>query len=917
MHLHVHFGEVDSCIIGRMALILTHEKSDFDAVASLLGAKKLYPSATALLPRHINRNVNQFLNLHWDALPFLRPDDWRRRTVDTVILVDTQSLSNIRGLAAHPKVHVIDHHLDYKPKPGWTYDIDAVGATATLLVERIDARGVVLSPEEATLMLLGIYEDTGGLTYDTTTARDVRAAARLLEQGAQLAVARKFLNVPLSDSQQQLYERLLSNIEWISIEGLEIALAWADAPPGFDDEISSVAHRLRETLTPAGLFVLVRLGDGVQLVARSAVDEIDAGLVARYLGGGGHSRAAAAMIVGGVITDVQNKIRNILPQVVRPTLRVSSLMSHGVQTVPATTSIAEVAALMQKHGHEGYPVVDENNGRIVGLITRRSVDRAVGHDMSAQPVSRFMRAGAIFVYASDSINRVQELMAAEGWGQIPVIPEEGEEAPEDRRPIGIVTRTDLLSALFKLQPEFQETDLRDRLARSFSSQLWAMVRAAGETAAELHMPIYFVGGLVRDLLLNKRPGDIDFVVEGDAIELVTALRKKFGGEIHAHDRFGTAKWFLDSADYDGMISVFGDDKVVSVDEPARDMTAPLIPAPPQVDFVTARKEFYKRPTALPDVEPGSIKLDLHRRDFTINTLAIRLDGGYLGQLLDFYGGRRDLRRGIIRVLHSLSFIDDPTRILRAIRLEQRLGFNIEANTVELIDAALPLLDRVSGERIRNEIELSLNEANPIRVMQRLDELGVMARLHPRLSWRSETAAVFHRIPIFAHDRVWGEIYRSSPAVFFYFAAWLAPFERPIPEMVAARLRARKATVDDLLGMDELRTRIRALPLDTPPSRVVKLLSAYAPRSLLSVRLLDLDPQSNEWLDRYVTEWRFVKPGITGDDIRQTGLPPGPAYTRILERLLMARLDDETVDEAGERALFDSLVEAEIQSPRAV
>jgi tRNA nucleotidyltransferase (CCA-adding enzyme) len=132
--------------------------------------------------------------------PFVRAEDWRRRPIDEVILVDTQTLSNVRGLSARPSVHVIDHHMGQPPKPGWTYEVEPVGATSTLLVERLQERGLVLSPEEATLLLLGIYEDTGGLTYDTTTVRDVRAAARLLEQGAQLNVARRFLNVALSDA---------------------------------------------------------------------------------------------------------------------------------------------------------------------------------------------------------------------------------------------------------------------------------------------------------------------------------------------------------------------------------------------------------------------------------------------------------------------------------------------------------------------------------------------------------------------------------------------------------------------------------------------------------------------------------------------------------------------------------------------
>src|SRR5690606_37682656 len=277
----------------------------------------------------------------------------------------------------------------------------------------------------------------------------------------------------------------------------------------------------------------------------------------------------------------------------------------------------------------------------------------------------------------------------EDWGQIPVV----EPATADREPngqagdrlLGIVTRTDLLRLLGRPIEETAPANRRALLASGLSPAVWALVQHTGEVAAQMGMPIYFVGGLVRDLLLELPAVDIDIVVEGDAIALAQELRRRFGGRVRSHARFGTAKWLLSRN--------------------ARRRLAPdaaLAEAPATIDFVTARTEFYERPSALPEVERGSIKLDLHRRDFTINTLAIRLDGAYLGQLLDFYGGMRDLERGLIRALHSLSFIDDPTRILRAVRLEQRLGFQIEPRTRELIADALPMLDRVTGDRIRHE-----------------------------------------------------------------------------------------------------------------------------------------------------------------------------------------------------------------------
>ena len=187
-----------------------------------------------------------------------------------------------------------------------------------------------------------------------------------------------------------------------------------------------------------------------------------------------------------------------------------------------------------------------------------------------------------------------------------------------------------------------------------------MINAISRAADALNNPIYFVGGLVRDLLLGRDSADIDIVAEGDAIALVRALVDQFGGDLRTHKRFGTAKWLLSAEVWQQVL----DGTDVAELSPQTEL--------PSIDFVTARTEFYAEPTVLPTVQQGSIKLDLHRRDFSINTLAIRLDGAHLGELLDFYGGRRDLDNGIIRVLHSLSFIDDPTRILRAVRFEQRL-----------------------------------------------------------------------------------------------------------------------------------------------------------------------------------------------------------------------------------------------------
>lgn len=888
-----------------MQLILTHENADFDAIASQLAAGKLYPDGMPLLPRRINRNVQQFLTLYWDVLPFTRPEDWKRRRVDQVLLVDTHSMSSVRGMVRTPQVHVIDHHKTQTEHENWTYDLGDVGATTTLLVEKLQATGLSLLPEEATLLLLGIYEDTGSLTYDTTTPQDVRAAGWLLEQGAQLAVVRQFLNIPLTPAQWQLYEQLQTAVSWIEIAGQSLVVTAVTAPDDFDDEISSVVHRLREALAPVALFVLVQLGQDVQLVARSTHDSVNVAVIAKELGGGGHPRAAAAIIIGQQLEDVKARLLDLLPQAVQPIAIVAEIMSYGVKTLEPTVTVAEAERLMQRFGYEGYPVYDESAGHLVGLLTRRSVDRAVSHQLQQYPISRVMKAGSVTVWPSDSIERVQQLMLDEGWGQIPVVADSNELT----RPIGIVTRTDVLNFLFKPSPETTETNLRPQLTKSLPPAMWGMVLAVSETAADLQMPLYFVGGLVRDLLLGKTAVDLDMVVEGDAIKLVRQLQKTYGGEVHTHRRFGTAKWFVTQAIWTAVAEEAGVQGSGGAGENnlSPHLPSPSAPLPETIDFVTARSEFYTEPSALPEVTRGSIKLDLHRRDFTINTLAVRLDGAHLGELLDFYGGQRDLEQGVIRVLHSLSFVDDPTRMLRAVRLEQRLGFRIESRTAELMASALPMLDRVTGDRIRHEIELALRESAPAAVMARLAETDIMAQIHPALHWSEEMAAAFDQVDQELEREVWQKERPFRWRTFLYFTQWLAPLTPDEQEAVMARLRVRKATREDVVALARCLEAVANLPAEPRPSQVEKALRPYHPRVLLAARIALDDAPGAACVERYYVEWRGVKTAVTGDTLRQMDLRPGPQYAVILDQLLAARLDGLISSEAEEQALLEQIL----------
>ncbi|HEX9922941.1 MAG TPA: CBS domain-containing protein, partial [Anaerolineae bacterium] len=708
----------------------------------------------------------------------------------------------------------------------------------------------------ATLLLLGIYEDCGSLTYGNTTPRDARAAAWLLERGAHLDILRNFLNYPLTPAQQELYNAVVTQIESHTVHGNQIiisAVRTAERVP----EISSIAHRLRELYDSDGLFLLVELAEDddsfVQLVARSTTDAIHVGHIAEQFGGGGHPRAAAAHITNTSLADARNQLLSLLEALARPAATVRQIMSFTVRTLSVDQTIREANQMVTRYGYEGYPVVNE--GRIAGILTRREIDKALRHQLGNASVSQFMQQGEIFVSPDDTVETLQQVMLREQVGQVPVV--------ENGQIIGIVTRTDLISLWGEnTRPRSRLPNQADRLETRLPTPLFNLLQEAGQAAATLESSLYLVGGFVRDLLLEHPGLDIDLVVEGDAIALGQAIQAKYGGHLHTHQRFGTANWITE-------------DSVPGID---------------RLDFVTARTEFYHHPTALPEVEQSSIKQDLHRRDFTINTLAICLNPDRFGQLLDFYNGYNDLKVGRIRVLHSLSFVEDPTRILRAIRFEQRLGFQLGRRTQEHLTNALDLLPRVTPSRIFSEIEYICKEDEPERTFRRLGELGVLETIQPGLA---APPALVSRSQALRSGRTgtpWAEI---EPDVVHYLGLLTFDLSPEQAHGFSQRLRIRSALTMPLRQVQTIKTRVIDLQQAQTPSKVYTLLAPFGEDALFICWLAFDDSSLKEALRHFSRTLRHIQPAIDGHYlIEHFNLRPSPLFQQILTMLRNARLDEQ-------------------------
>jgi tRNA nucleotidyltransferase (CCA-adding enzyme) len=882
-----------------MQLIMTHEQADFDALAALLAAWMLDETAVAVLPRRMNRNVRAFLNLYDAKLPFTDPRDLNGEPVSLVTLVDTQSLVTLKGMSGHTPVHVIDHHQRrIELPPEWTFSGDRVGACTTLLVEVLREHNGALGTIEATLLLLGIYEDTGSLTYVSTTPRDVRAVAYLLENGASLRIANEFLNPPLSENQRLIYDRLIHSAQMHQVHGQSILVACSQARE-LSEEISSVAHKLRDLIDPDALFLFISTVEGVRLVARSTTDQVNVAKVAAHFGGGGHERAAAALIKDPFPFEIPDgsspletacqELLRILPEIVRPSITVGQIMSHRPLVLDPATPVHKALAMMQRYGYEGYPVV--SSGRVIGLLTRRAVDRAISHKLNLN-AANLMESGEITITPQDSIDSLQRLMTGSGWGQVPVVD------PQSREVIGIVTRTDLIKALSGGEEQLPgRLNYGTRLNETMPPARLALLKAVAAVSHELHQASYIVGGVVRDIVLERPSQDFDVVVEGDAVALARTLAARFGGKVVTHAHFGTAKWWV-AGQRSHLAAALG------LDDP---FDPSLLPE--TLDLISARTEFYEYPTALPTVERSSIKLDLHRRDFTINTMAIRLDGHHYGDLYDYWGGLIDLRKGLVRALHSLSFVDDPTRMLRAVRFEQRFDFHIENRTLELIYDAKAILPQVSGDRLRHELDLILGEPKALAMLDRLAELGLLASIHPGLAWTAETAgrvsAALNQPPA----PEWAlppQVGHTPLTRALAYLAWFSALPVEQARAIGELLRFPSIMLHAIEAVHSLAPELPALALSRP-STVVERLENIPAVALYALQLVSVSEPERRMLQRYAADWRMVAPRTTGSDLRALGVPPGPAYRELLTALRRAWLDGEIKTEAQEPDFLRNLL----------
>jgi tRNA nucleotidyltransferase (CCA-adding enzyme) len=390
-------------------------------------------------------------------------------------------------------------------------------------------------------------------------------------------------------------------------------------------------------------------------------------------------------------------------------------------------------------------------------------------------------------------------------------------------------------------------NIESEIEKQLPREIVLFLRTAGEKAIENGYKLYLVGGTVRDLLLKRPSLDIDLALEGNAIKFARQLTAGSGEKITIHQQFGTANFR--QGEY-------------------------------TIDIVTARCETYAHPGALPTVKPAKIKDDLSRRDFSVNAMAVDLSPAAFGQLFDLHGGTSDIEKKLIRILHKRSFIDDATRIFRAIRFEQRLGFNIEAGTERLLRKNIATLNTISGDRLRNEVELLLMEECPEKALDRADGLGVLRQIDRSLKSNKWLEGRFAE----ARRR-----YISSPAV--YFALLSYDLGRDNAEAISERLNLSGDWKRIVLGVAKINDDIHKLANPAiSPSTVYRFLKRYPVEAVSACFLSDESQIVRSQIERYLKELQYIQIRLNGNELKRMGVETGPRLGRILKALQDAKLD---------------------------
>lgn len=836
-------------------VILTHAGADFDAISSAYAAKMLYPNSIVIHPGSTDVNVQKFIGIFSDVLNFKKvrelPKDFIK-DVKRVVVVDTKFKNRVGDgreflNTKNAQIVVFDHH------PGESDIENAIcinknfGANTTILVNLLRLKKINLNPVEATILALGIYEDTGSLSFPQVRAEDFKALEFLFSFGVDMKIIHRFTSPFLQEEQVNLLKTFLDNLKEFRVNGYKIGVTTAGIQK-YIAGISILAHKILEMIDLDIVFVLVSLGNTVHIIGRSVSEDLNLSKIAEMLGGGGHPTAISAVIEGD-IEEAKERIINAINTGDFYTLKAKDIMSAPVKTIPPDTTIKEAFEVMVKMGYSGLPV--EENGRITGIIEKKNVEKAFLYNRRNSPVKQFFSTKIVTVSMNTNLREIEDRMVEEDVGRVLV--------EYNGKIVGIISRSDLLKAykfehLVKEMPSKEENvQILDKkyvakvLTNALDKYTLKKLKEFGHIGKSLSLEIYLVGGAVRDAFMGKRIVDFDFVLS-DAI--------KFGEYLKKH--------------YNGKVEIYYDTQTVHYEEDGL-----------HFDFVTSRREYYLEKSLVPIVEKATLREDLARRDFSINAMAIDISEKNFGALLDFFGGYEDLIKGTIRVLKPLSFIEDPSRILRAIKYMIELNFKLSKETEFLLKKAVDLgvLRSSKSQRIQEELRELLEKDEIEKVLQLFNNFDITGELFRSKCSKSTIVSIkkFFKSEKDKNKRLLALIF------LLYFGKKTVDIKE-ISQIFGIKVRILEKLIKAKDVLSSLKKKSGVLSPYDLAIELNRIDELYIKAFFLKTR-----GRLKDFLRDYLTRYRQVKIEITGRDLLNLGLKEGAQFRSIFEMLTKLRL----------------------------
>ncbi len=844
-----------------MQVIILDDRTDLDALASAYGITLFEKDTYIILSHVLSPSVRLVLNRFKEKFKqkIVKEKDIKNIKLSKIYLVDTNDISVVREFIKRKiPVEIYDHHPVLAKKEGILYHIQMVGSATTLVVEEIIKRHIDIDPDDATILAIGIYEDTGSFTYNMTTARDLKAAAFLIEKGADLDFIRNVIEEKIDEDIAHIIEQLIENIHFLESGEKRVIITYATYDKYVQD-ISSVFHLIKPFEEADAVFAVVNFSGKITIIGRSKTKEIDAGRILSFFGGGGHYAAASATIKGLTTNDVIRYLEDILLIEGFSDLTIKDIMNKNFDTVLIDQKISDIP---DKLLEEPVLIVVDKENKFSGVIFPKVVKNAVKHGLSSAPVENFVIDEIVVFFPETRILEAEKQLSKYSQDFFPVI--------KDGYPVGVVSRFDILKAahgkIFDTEKEVfisrqrltpKKINFKRQLKKYIPENILQELKHIGKIAKKLGFKAYLVGGIVRDILLGKKNLDIDIIVEGDAIKLVKAYAKEKQYSFHIFEEFMTGQVKLP----DGL----------------------------KFDFATARKETYDYPGAYPKVEKASIKEDLFRRDFTINTLAVDITEGSFGILLDYFNGVRDLKDRVIRILHQLSFVEDPIRILRALRFAGRLGFRLGKTTEKLLKLAVEqnILKTAPAGRVNLELNLTFEEDKVIDIIILMNNYRVLHQLIPEFFLDEKREEILVKLrDLIISFRLFFKLEIDKTSLYLLALMYHLPLDISYRFLEDYFFHKAKPLFKEFHEKKEILTSIP--DKDSQLYNLIKNIKKDVLIFLCAISEIEISQRVIDILKKE-QEKKFI---ISGKDLKEIGLKPSPLFNQIIEDVFKKFLDGE-------------------------